>query len=165
MRKKILEDRIMAGFILGVISNIPKLITDTILYNIGFSRFFCWDVTAGVLISKDWIPTINGRIIGSLTDFFAAGVLGVLIVYLLFIFGQERYLFIKGVGLSVAMWLFICIFIVDQRISMYERLFDPWHAYQSFIVHTLWGITVSYLIVKYARSTVVPSAWGKIKEL
>ena len=106
----LLDDKIMAGIILGWVSNIPKWVVDTIMYKLHFSDFYCWHVTGGILI--------------------------------------------KGTLLSIFIWVFLCIMVIDQRISMYAKLYDPGHAYQSFIVHTLWGIVISYLAVKYARSTI-----------
>lgn len=61
----LLNDKIMAGLLLGWISNIPKLIVDTIMNRQGFSEFFCWHVTGGILVSKQWIYSINGLIIGA----------------------------------------------------------------------------------------------------
>lgn len=163
MYKELLKDKIIAGSILGIVSNFPKMLLDIILYKMGFSEFFCWNVTAGVIISKEWIPTLDGRIIGVFMDFFSASILGILMIYFLFFFGEERYLFIKGVIFNTAAWLSICIWGIDQRISMYETLYDPRHAYQSFIDHTIWGVVMVYLILRYAQSTVVPSIWNKNK--
>ena len=153
--QKLLSDKIMAGVILGWISNVPKLILDTLMYKLGFSSFFCWNVTGGIILSKTWLPSINGRIIGAFMDFFFAGVLGVAVIYFLYHFGENRYLIIKGLSFAIFVWVFLCIMLIDQRISMYSRLYDPGHAYQSFIVHTLWGVVMSYLVVKYAKSTVI----------
>ena len=153
----LLNDKIMAGVILGIISNIPKQIIDFILYKLNFSDFFCWHTTAGVLISKEWIyNTHHGLIIGFFMDFFFAGVIGVSLIYFLRYLGEGEYLFSKGVGFSIIIWVTLCIMIVDQRLSMYHTLFDPWHAYHSFIDHTTHGIVATYLILKYAKSTVTP---------
>lgn len=152
--QKLLNDKIMAGVILGWISNIPKLILDTIMYKLGFSEFFCWHVTSGVLLSKEWLTTNHGIIIGAFMDFFFAGMLGVALIYFLYYFGENRYLIIKGISFNIFVWVFLCIMIIDQRISMYSTLYDPGHAYQSFIVHFLWGVVMSYLIVSYAKSTI-----------
>jgi hypothetical protein len=151
----LLNDKIMAGLLLGWISNIPKLIIDTIMYKQGFSEFFCWHVTGGILVSNQWLDNINGLIIGAFMDFFFAGLLGTWLIYFLYYFGENKYLIIKGTLFSILVWVFLCIIVIDQRISMYARLYDPGHAYQSFIVHAIWGIVMSYLAVKYARSTVL----------
>ncbi len=153
---KLLDDKIIAGIILGLVSNLPKLVVDTILYKLKFSEFFCWHVTGGILVSKKWLPSINGIIIGAFSDFFFASLIGVALIYFLYYFGEKRYLLIKGIFFSIFVWFFLCIITIDQRISMYARLFDPRHAYQSFIVHTLWGVVMSFLVVKYAKSTVSP---------
>jgi len=150
----LLHDKVMAGVILGSISNIPKIIVDTALYRLGFSEFFCWHVTGGVLVSAQWLDTFNGFLLGAFMDFFFAGLLGGGLIYFLYFFGENRYLFIKGILFNTLAWVFLCIMVVDQRISMYVRLFDPGHAYQSFIVHTVWAAAMSYLVIRYARSTV-----------
>lgn len=150
------KDKIMAGGILGLVSNFPKLILDIILYYSGFSDFFCWHVTGGILVSQEWLTSVHGLLLGSFMDFFFAGFLGVLLVYFLYYFGERRYLIIKGFLFNIFIWVSLCIVIIDQRISMYPKLTDPWHAYQSFIDHSLWGIVMSYLVVKYAKSTITP---------
>lgn len=151
---RLLDDKIMAGVILGWFSNIPKMILDTIMYKLGFSKFFCWHETAGVMISQQWLTGVHGIIIGALMDYFFAGTLGVTLIYFLYYFGHNRYLILKGTAISIFTWVFMCIIFIDQRISMNIKLTDPYHAYQSFIVHTLWGIVMSYLVVKYALSTI-----------
>ncbi len=164
MTKTIFNDRIMTGTLIGLISNIPKQILDFILYKNGFSQFFCWHVTGGTLISEKWLDTVNGVVIGAAMDFLFAGFLGVLMVYFLYVFGQEKYLFIKGVLFSILIWALLCMMVIDLRVSMYATLTDPWHAYHSFLDHGLWGVTAAYLIVKYGKSTVIPSAWKKINK-
>ena len=153
--KKLLTDKFMAGVLLGILANFPKQILDFILYNIDFSKFFCWHTTSGVLVSKEWIyDNIHGIILGAAMDFFFAGLIGTLIVYFLYYLGENRYLFIKGVAFSIFIWIALCIVIVDHRISMYVAPLDPWHIYHSFMVHTVHGVVVSYLAVKYARNTI-----------
>lgn len=154
-KEGLLTDKFMAGIILGFVANIPKIILDVILYRINFSDFFCWHVTGGVLLSQKWLNQTQGLLIGAAMDFFFAGLTGVILIYFLYYFGEDRYLFIKGVLFNIGIWVFLCIITIDQRISMYAKLVDPGHAYHSFLVHGLWGVVASFLIVKYARKAIV----------
>jgi hypothetical protein len=145
--KKACSDLFIAGALFGVLANIPKMVLDIMMYWSGFSRFFCFHVTGGVLLAPRWFNTIHGIIVGGVIDYIFASFLGAsLALFLYYIPG--RYLFLKGIGFSVFIWLFLCIMVVEKA-SMWHLLTDPWHAYQTFIVHQLWGIVATWLLIKY----------------
>lgn len=140
------SDIVVVGIIAGTGANIIKIAADVVLYELGFSKFFCFHVTSGVILAPKWFDTVHVLLIGALTDFIFAGTLGVILsLFLLFIPG--RYLLIKGIGFSLAAWLFLCIMVVEKA-SMWRLLTDPWHAYHSFFIHQLWGVTATVLVLR-----------------
>ena len=150
-----MKDKFAVGTLFGLLANIPKMILDIVLYATGFSRFYCWHVTGGVILASKWLFTPEGYFIGAVLDFLFAGFLGVLGVYTVWLLREEgKYLFLKAFGYSLAIWLFLCIMVVEKA-SMWPLLTGPRHAYQTFIVHQLWGLIFAYLLARYGRKAVM----------
>lgn len=150
-----MRDKFVVGLLIGLVANIPKMLLDIILYTTGFSRFFCWHVTGGVILSPKWLSTPGGYLIGGVMDFIFAGFLGVLGAYTVWLVREQgRWLFLKALGFSLFIWLFLCIMVVEKA-SMWPLLTDPRHAYQTFIVHQLWGVVFAFLIARYGREAIM----------
>ncbi len=147
LTKIIREDWIMAGAFFGLVANLIKMILDIILYTAGFSQFFCFHVTAGTILTPQWFDTVHGIIIGAGMDYIIAAFLGVALAFTIYYVPSKQF-FLKGIGFSLFIWVFMCIMTVE-KVSMWRLLTDPWHAYQSFIVHQVWGIVATYLLLRY----------------
>ncbi len=157
-----LRDKFAVGLLFGLVANIPKMLADIILYTAGFSKFFCFHVTGGVILSPKWLFTPQGYFIGAVLDYIFAGFLGVLGAYAVWLLREQgRHLFLKALGFSIFIWLFLCIMVVEKA-SMWPLLTDPRHAYQTFIVHQLWGVVFAFLLAKYGRMAIVGGdGWNK----
>ncbi|MGE5557261.1 MAG: hypothetical protein ACM3WV_01475 [Bacillota bacterium] len=145
--KKALSDLFVAGTVFGILANIPKMILDIILYFSGFSRFFCFHVTGGVILTPEWFDSLHGYLVGGVLDYIFAAFLGASLAYFLYLL-PGRYLFYKGIGFSIFIWLFLCIMVVEKA-SMWHLLTGPRHAYQTFLVHQLWGVIATSLLIRY----------------
>ena len=145
------KDRFLYGALFGILADIPKEIVDFAIYLSGWSKFYCWMIPGGIVLSPKWIGSIHGIIIGGLNDFIIAGALGVGLTYFLTLM-EKRYLFIKGMAYSLGIWLFFCMMIVT-RVSYWTRMKDPFFYYQNFLVHQIWGLVATWLIVKYLFKT------------
>ena len=153
-----MQDKFAVGTLFGLIANIPKMLLDIILYTSGFSRFYCWHVTGGVVLSGKWLFTPEGYFIGAVIDFIFAGFLGVLGTYTVWLMRERgRWLFLKAIGFSLFIWLFLCIMVVEKA-SMWPLLTGPRHAYHTFLVHQLWGGVFAFLLAKYGREAIMGSS-------
>jgi hypothetical protein len=141
-----MKDKFIWGAIYGILADIPKEIVDFALYFSGFSKFYCWMIPGGIVLRPKYIYSVHGIILGGLNDFIVAGALGVGLTYFLTLM-EKRYLFLKGMSYSLGIWLFFCMMIV-ARVSNWLRFYDPPFAYQTFLVHQIWGLVATWLIVK-----------------
>lgn len=141
-----MKDKFLYGALFGMLADIPKEIADFIIYFCG-SKFYCWMIPAGITLSPKWNGTIWGIIVGGVNDFIIAGALGVGLVYFLSVM-EKKYLFLKGIAYSLGIWLFFCMMVVT-RVSYWERMKDPGFYFQNFVVHQIWGLVATWLIVKY----------------
>jgi len=149
------RDKFVLGALFGLIANLPKMLLDIILFRSGFSKFFCFHVTGGVILSKQWLFTPQGYCIGAVMDFIFAGILGVLGIYAVWLFREKGgYLCLKAIGFSLFIWLFLCIIVVE-KLSMWPLLTGPRHAYQTFLVHQVWGLTFAFLIARFGRKAIM----------
>jgi hypothetical protein len=141
-----MKDKFLYGAFFGIIANIAKEIIDFSIYFLG-SKFYCWMIPAGITLSPRWDGTFWGIVIGGINDFIIAGMLGVGLTYFLTIM-EKRHLFLKGMCYSVGVWLFICMMVVT-RVSYWTGMKDPGVYFHNFIIHQIWGLVATWLVVKY----------------
>ena len=101
-----IRDRTTLGALAGIASILTRDIYSYLAKQIGFSKFYVWNIAADLFVHGKAVQTPVGTILGILADMGTGALLGVLFVHFLRWTGGKNPL-IKGVGLGVGAWLLL----------------------------------------------------------
>lgn len=106
---KIADDRVVRGFLSGVLAGIPMLVLDVISGYIGFAEILYRDWAASLVLG--YLPhTTFEKIIGHVGHLFFAGTLGILFSYFL-VFTTLRAKVFKGALFSLIVWFSVHVIV------------------------------------------------------
>lgn len=94
MRK--IKDRIFLGLVAGLIGNIPKAVSNELLFRKGIEKKRFGEIIAGIFLPAKQTKTKSGKIFGLGADFIVSAFMGVPLVYLLTFSGKDKFP-IKGI--------------------------------------------------------------------
>ena len=140
-----IDDVFTTGAVAGLIANVPANIFGLIMYRLGISKIFIWQISATVFVENKDMNTPPGIFMGAINDYIMAGLKGVLTAYLLYFTGTEFYLF-KGIAVSLFFWIVIFGMILRTNIAGYDPV-DPLSNITYLIWHVLLGILTPLLII------------------
>lgn len=143
-----IRDRVALGTLAGTIATIPQLILDGILVRAGLSKYFGFQISAGVYLLRPLTERFWGMLLGGLVwEFMAAG-LGIITVCLIQCTGKE-YWWLKGLLVSnTIMYIFIYGFFYALR----GPRIVPWDLGTNWAVlieNLLFGVTVGFLVARW----------------
>lgn len=109
---KVPDDRVVQGFVSGVLASIPMIILDTISGYLGFDEVPHRNWAASLVLG--YTPnTVFEKFLGHMGHLLFAGILGVLFSYFIYFTGSRVYLF-KGLFFSLVVW-----FSVHVTVSLF----------------------------------------------
>ena len=88
MRK--LDDRIMLGLLVGIISNIPKTLSNEYFYRKGIEKRRFGDIVAGIFLPKYRLISKKSTIFGIFGELVISSFMGIPLVYLLSYTGKDK---------------------------------------------------------------------------
>ncbi len=141
------RDILIFGIIAGFIGNIPKLIITQVFHYFGWVKYGFIHIAAGYFVSKEYIFEPLSLATGILTDFFTAGLMGVLFLYIIRKTDND-YPVIKSLimGVSVYIVLFGTFMALDLTRA---SLLTPLPNFLLIIPHTVLGLVVGIIIERY----------------
>ncbi len=141
-----IKDKFFVGVLAGILANATENIFNYLGYYTGFSKYFIWHIAASAYFPITEVKTTPALIIGMFTDYTVAAGLGVITVYLLYLTGNDYYLF-KGLLVSGFAWLFVFGVVLRTKIGR----IDPTDSGTNLINlggHILLGLLISIIIIK-----------------
>lgn len=138
------KDLIFTGSIAGILGNIPKTLLTWTFYFMGLTKFTFVHISAGYFVSDKYLNHPLSLLVGFISDYTLAGVMGVLILLLLRYTGSDYALY-KGAGFGTLMYIFL--FGVAMAIDVTRvSITTPLPSLILLFPHILFGLTTAFLL-------------------
>lgn len=155
-----LKDRVILGGISGVLGLLMRDLYCFFARRIGFTTYYCWNISADLFMEGKDVKTLLGTVIGFLADIVFGSILGITFVYLLKITNSKN-MIIKGWGFGVAIWLFLFgILIHNLPGTQTTAPQDAMSNFAAFLGHSIFGITMGVTVQKLFRKFGLIKDWG-----
>lgn len=145
-----IKDTIALGWIAGILGSIPQFAINILSVQLGFSRYYSFQISSGIYLPQKLTMTLPGIMLGVMTWITSSAILGILIALIIKFTGKE-YWYLKG--LTVTNGLMYTI-IYGLLYSLGASRVTPWDTATNigiFIENAILGLTTSYLIIKWAN--------------
>ncbi len=146
----VVRDSIALGAVTGVVGTIPGIIINYISYQLGFSKYYSFQISSGTFLLKGFTDTLSGFVLGGIIWLSTGAVLGILIVFLLQKTGTD-YWWLKGLLVSgVVMYTIIYGFLFSLGGSKVAPR-DLGTNFTVLLENILFGLTTAFLIVRWGH--------------
>jgi hypothetical protein len=143
-----IRDRIALGTIAGLIGTIPGLALNYISVQLGLSKFYSFQLTGSIYLFPGLTDSLFGYILGGMVWLTFGVFLGIAIIYLIEITGED-YWWLKGVVVSFGI-MFVGIYGVLYTFGAARIVpFDIATNMTEAISNIIFGLFTAYLIVKW----------------
>jgi hypothetical protein len=137
------DDRLTAGAISGIIASTVKTSFNILLNTIGIAHLTYPSLITIFFLHSLSLQSVFSLVLGFIVDLFIGGCFGILFIYFLKWF-TRRYLWFKALFLSNLLWLFgpvilLSWFKIDLNYNFY---------YISLLDHWVFGLITIYMIQK-----------------
>lgn len=149
MLKMRLEDSIQLGMIAGVLCNLPKVILMGIFQQMGLVRYNFAQMTAGIFIKQDGLSNSFALATGHIADFAVASSLGILLVYIMKLTGQD-YPISKGLLYGIIIHIMVFGLAKTLNITSVE-LVEPVANFVVLLPNISFGILAALFIYRYGN--------------
>jgi len=149
-----LQDKVLAGAIIGIMSSAVKLTVNYLGYLLGFSQVVFWQITAARYLEKDDLTSPFAFLIGGVADFTVSASLGIVFIYALNFLGKEN-LWLRGIGLGLVTWVFLFGTLLGQT-GVNSIPQEPSGILVTLVAHFVFGIALfvfTGLYFKYMEKT------------
>ena len=144
----VVKDRIALGTIAGIVATFPQLIFNFISVQLGFAKFYDYQVSSSVYLEKQLTYTIGGFFFGMMTWETVGAGMGIVTVYLIQSTGRAHW-WLKGVLVScLLMYTLVYGFFYALRAPNIV----PWDLgtnWSIFIENIIFGVISGYLVVRW----------------
>ncbi len=145
-----IKDKIALGTFAGLIATVPALLTNYLSVQLGFSKWYSFQLSAGIYLHAGLTDSWQGLVLGALVWMIPSALLGVLVAYLISATGKD-YWWLKGCGVTLTlMYLFIYGFLFTLGAAEIIP-FDTSTNISVFIENTIFGLCAGYLVAKWGE--------------
>ncbi len=113
----VLKDKIMVGAIIGLLADAVKLIFNYLAYLLGFTNVVFWQITATRFLEKEVLHTPAAYLIGGAADVTVSAGLGVAFFLFVHYVGGRDYLWFKGIGFGMFVWVALFSTLLGQSVQ------------------------------------------------
>ena len=148
-----IRDGFALGAISGVIGTIPQIIFDLISVQLGYSKFYAFQISGSIYLYKSLTYRPMGLILGGLIWETTGVLLGIITVYLIRLTGKE-YWWLKGLVVSN---LFMFTIIYGFLFSLGAARIIPWDIPTNvtiFMGNIIFGLVMSYYVMRWDGSEI-----------
>lgn len=146
---KKIKDPLILWALSGVIGAASRDVYSFFAKQIGFAKFYIWQIGASLFLEKPLTMTFLGNMLGFLTDILVGSFLG-------FIFGLflkwrgKSYYILKGWGVGAFAWLaFFGILVTNVPNLKDSAPNDILSNFSAFVGHSIFGIATAIAYVKW----------------
>ena len=144
-----IKDKFTLGVLASACANIPINILDYIFYSVDINKHHMWHIAASTYFKKEDVKTIPALVTGAVSDYSKAGIMGSVILYLLY-FTDTEYSGLKGLSVGALWWLFGFGVILRTKVSRIDPD-DPGTNLYHLTEHLLLGFLIAKFIDKYGQ--------------
>lgn len=144
-----IDDKITLGVVSSIIGTLLLGVVDYIAFMLNLEKWQLINIAASAYFKVDDVGTLPALFVGGITHLANAGLLGVIICYILYYTGIDFY-WLKGIGVSLMFWLFAYGVVLRTHIGR----IDPTGAFTNvshILFHIIGGWLIAYLIIKLAK--------------
>ena len=150
-----IRDEVALGAAASLIATIPQILVDFISVQLGFSKYYAFQISGSIYLARGLAGKGEGVILGGLVWEFMAVLLGVLTVYILKFTGRD-YWWLKGIAISnIIMFIVIYGFLHSLGSATIIPL-DFQTNLALFIDNIVFGLVMGYLISRWGKK-ILPS--------
>lgn len=143
-----IKDTLALGAFAGIIATIPQLIFDYLSVQLGFSKYYAFQISGSIYLVKELTDDFLGLVLGGLVWEATGMLLGVLTVLLMRSIGKD-YWWLKGIFVANAvMYTVIYGFLFNLGGARIVPTDIPTNL-TVFIGNIIFGVTLGYLIVRW----------------
>ena len=136
------KDKIFIGFLIGLLADGVKLLTNYVLYTFGFTKVVFWQIVATRFIQKEYLHNKLAYLIGAIADITVTSLLGVVFVYIIYLFGSKN-LWTKGLGFGLVVWVSLFGILLGKTVE--DKLpQEPTGVVVTIIAHIVFGLALAY---------------------
>ncbi|HBV86139.1 MAG TPA: hypothetical protein DEF42_05690 [Desulfosporosinus sp.] len=136
------NDKIFIGVVIGILADGVKLLTNYVLYILGFTKVVFWQIVATRFIQKEYLYNKLAYLIGAIADITVTSLLGVVFVYIIYLFGSKN-LWTKGLGFGLVVWVGLFGTLLGQTVE--DKLpQEPTGVVVTLIAHIIFGLALAY---------------------
>ncbi|MFZ5641277.1 MAG: hypothetical protein ACOY4Q_11410 [Bacillota bacterium] len=146
----LIRDSIALGAVTGVAATVPQLIVNYISFQLGFAKYYAFQLSGGIYLLKNLTDNLWGLILGGIVWEFTAAFLGIVTVYLLRWTGRD-YWWLKGVLVSNAIMFIIIYGFVFGLVGPKVVPRDIETNFSVLLENLIFGVTTAYLIVRWGE--------------
>ncbi|MCK8823627.1 hypothetical protein [Fuchsiella alkaliacetigena] len=144
-----IKDKFSFGMLASACANIPINILDYIFYSLDINKHHMWHIAASAYFKKADVKTIPALVTGAISDYSNAGMMGSVILYLLY-FTDTEYSGLKGLSVGAAWWLLSFGVILRSKVSRIDPDDAGTNLYH-LAEHLLLGFLIAKIIDKYGQ--------------
>ncbi|MCK8818008.1 hypothetical protein MWH28_11635 [Natroniella sulfidigena] len=148
-----INDKFLLGIIAAILASIPLNIIEYIGHQLNFNHYTIWDIATSLYFPE--IDAPYGFIIGLVTHYITIGLLGVIVVYLLYLTGTDYYL-IKGLAVSLAAWILVFGIVIHTPLVTLEPITTAEYMFH-LILHAIFGPLTAWVALKLAEPELLDS--------
>jgi len=143
-----IRDKILVGAAIGLLSDALKLIVNYISYLLGFTNVVFWQITATRFLTKGDLFVPLAYVVGAVADIVVASALGVVFFLLVDRYGNRKYLWLKGIGFSMIVWVVLFGTLLGQSV---ERKLpqDVLGIMVTIVAHFVFGLGLAFFTWLY----------------
>ena len=141
-----LEDRVMAGAVIGILANIVKLTVNYLGFLLNLTPVVFWQLVAAQFLEKQDLFKPVAYLLGGVADLAVTALLGTVFVYAIRYIGDE-YIYFKGLGFGLIVWAALFGTLFASRIQA-KIPPEPTAILVTLAAHAIFGLALAFFTEK-----------------
>ncbi|NLM45958.1 MAG: hypothetical protein GX200_04060 [Firmicutes bacterium] len=149
----VIRDRFALGVVAGLVATIPLWIVNMISVNLGFARWYSYQIGGSIYLHPGHTDTLQGLLFGVMVWLIPAMILGVITSYLIKATGEDFW-WLKGIAVTITIMFLIIYGFLYSLGGATIVPFDFATNMSMFVENIVYGITLGYLIKRWGKVAV-----------
>ncbi|HHX94287.1 MAG TPA: hypothetical protein GX691_00475 [Clostridia bacterium] len=112
----LLKDRVVTGALIGILADIVKLAVNYLAFLLNYTQVVFWQLAATRFLDRGDLFSPVAFVVGGVADLTVTAALGIVFLLLIEYTGTD-YLWIKGAGFGLAVWVVLFGTLLGQSVQ------------------------------------------------